>query len=339
MNAPETALVAIDWGSSALRGARLDRQGRVLEQRSFARGVLTVAPGEFAAVFDTCFGDWTGPNSAYCLISGMAGSKQGWREAPYCACPAGFDGLAAELTWIDMGEQRAPVAIVPGLSCQHACALPGLPAIPDVMRGEEVQIFGAMQLTGLRDGLFVLPGTHSKWAQVVDGRVTGFRTYMSGEVFALLSQHSILARTLEAGAPPDEAAFALGVQRAGQPGGLLHHAFGARTLSLFSRMGGAALASYLSGLVIGEELSAQALSAGTEVVVIGAPGLTERYAQALTLHGVRARTLDDQATWAGLLALSTALPHKKTPGRAQGFSHPLGGPGEARAGGTHRNTP
>ena len=308
MNSNETALVAIDWGSSALRGARLARQGRVLEQRSFARGVLTLAPGEFATVFDTLFGDWTGPGGAVCLISGMAGSKQGWREAPYCACPAGFDDLAAQLTWLNLGAHRAPVAIVPGLSCEHSCVLPGLAAIPDVMRGEEVQIFGAMHLTGLRNGIFVLPGTHSKWAQVADGRVTGFRTYMSGELFALLSQHSILARTIEPDAPPDDNAFALGVQRAGQGGGLLHHAFGARTLSLFSRMSRAALTSYLSGLVIGEELATQKLAAGNEVVVIGAPGLTDRYAQALALRGVRAKALDAQATWAGLLALSTALP-------------------------------
>ena len=308
----ETALVAIDWGSSALRGARLDRQGLVLEQRAFARGVLTVAPDEFAAVFDACFGDWTGPGAALCLISGMAGSQQGWREAPYCPCPAGLGDLAARLTWLDLGSRRAPLAIVPGLSCEHPCVSPGLPAIPDVMRGEEVQIFGAMQLTGRRDGIFVLPGTHSKWAQVADGRVSGFRTYMSGEMFALLSQHSILARTIAPDAPPDDDAFALGVQRARQPGSLLHHAFGARTLSLFSRMSAVALTSYLSGLVIGQELAAQTLDAGTEVVVMGAPGLTGRYAQALALHGVHARVLDAHATWAGLLALSTAIPPRST---------------------------
>jgi 2-dehydro-3-deoxygalactonokinase len=302
-----TTLVAIDWGSSSLRGARMDAQGRVLEQRSFARGVLTVAAGEFPAVFDACFGDWTRAGSARCLISGMAGSKQGWREAPYCPCPAGFDDLAAKLMWLDTSAEHTEVAIVPGLSCEHSCGLPAMPSIPDVMRGEEVQIFGAMQLTGLRDGIFVLPGTHSKWAQVAGGRVTGFHTYMSGEVFALLSQQSILSRTLDQEAAPDDQAFALGVQRAAQPGGLLHHVFGARTLSLFSRMGAASLTSYLSGLVIGAELAAQAFAAGTEVVLIGAPALTGRYAQGLAIHGVQARMLDAQATWAGLLALSNVL--------------------------------
>ena len=302
-----TALVAIDWGSSALRGARLDAQGTVLEQRSFARGVLTVAAGEFPSVFEACFGDWTRSRSVRCLISGMAGSKQGWREAPYCPCPAGFDDLAARLMWLDEGAGRAGVALVPGLSCEHPCGLPAMPSIPDVMRGEEVQIFGAMQLTGLRDGIFVLPGTHSKWAQVADGRVTGFHTYMSGELFALLSQQSILSRTLDPDALPDDDAFALGVQRAAQPGGLLHHAFGARTLSLFSRMGAAPLTSYLSGLVIGAELAAQTFTSGAEVVLIGAAALTGRYAQGLAIHGVHTRMLDAQATWAGLLALSHVL--------------------------------
>ena len=307
-NTNATALVAIDWGSSALRGARLNPNGEILEQRSFARGMLTVAAGEFATVFDTCFGDWTRSGDARCLISGMAGSKQGWREAPYCPCPAGFDDLAAHLMWLDLGAGRSEVAIVPGLSCEHACDLPGLPSIADVMRGEEVQIFGAMQLTGLRDGIFVLPGTHSKWAQVSNGRVTGFHTYMSGEFFALLSQQSILSRTLDKDATPVESAFALGVQRAAQPGCLLHHAFGARTLSLFSRMDAASLTSYLSGLVIGTELAAQTFSGAAEVVLIGAPALTERYAQGLAIHGVQAKMLDAHATWAGLLALSNFLP-------------------------------
>ena len=307
MTTEPTALVAIDWGSSALRGARLGARGTVLEQRSFARGVLTVAAGEFPAVFDACFGDWTGAGAASCLISGMAGSKQGWREAPYCPCPAGFDDLAAQLMWLELGAGRAAVAIVPGLSCEHPCGLPTLPSIPDVMRGEEVQIFGAMQLTGLNNGIFVLPGTHSKWAQVSGGQVTGFQTYMSGEFFALLSQQSILSRTLDQDAPPDDDAFALGVRRAAQAGGLLHHAFGARTLALFARMGAASLTSYLSGLVIGAELAAQTFAADTEVVLIGAPALTGRYAQALALHGVHARKLDAQATWAGLLALSNVL--------------------------------
>ncbi len=291
-----TALVAVDWGTSSLRAARLNEQGQVLEERSLARGILTIPEAGFAPFFEATFSDWMGANGTICLISGMAGSKQGWIEAPYCPCPAGFDEVAARLTWIEPHR----IAIVPGLSCELAHA-------PDVMRGEEVQIFGAMQLTGLRDGQFVLPGTHSKWAQVQGGRVTGFRTYMTGEFFALLSQHSLLARTLQADAPFEADAFAQGAALAHTGAGLLHTAFSARTLSLFTRMGAPALTSYLSGLVIGEELRQQTLEPGGTVVLIGSDSLTSRYAQALAMLGVHSRALGSEASWAGLHALAGSL--------------------------------
>ena len=164
-------------------------------------------------------------------------------------------------------------------------------------------LFGAMALTGRRDGVFVLPGTHNKWVRVADGRVAGFRTFMTGEFYALLSTQSILARTLDAAAPLDEAAFAQGVARSGNGHGLLHNAFGARTLALFDRMGAAPLSSYLSGLLIGEELRTQALDADHDVVLIGSPALTQRYALALRANGIASRTLGAEATWAGLHAL------------------------------------
>ena len=148
------------------------------------------------------------------------------------------------------------IAIVPGLRDEHD-------GVPDVMRGEEVQIFGAMALTGIADGLFVLPGTHNKWATVQGGRVTGFRTFMTGEFYALLSQQSILARTLDAdGAARRGRLPARAWRRPTTATGLLHNAFGARTLALFDRMPAAELASYLSGLLIGEELRTQSLHAG-----------------------------------------------------------------------------
>jgi 2-dehydro-3-deoxygalactonokinase len=296
-------LIALDWGTSSLRGARLNAEGRPLEERAFPRGILTVAPGGFAALFDELFGDWMQAPGSLCLVSGMAGSRQGWLEAPYCPCPAGFDDLGRHLAWVDPGPRQHRVAIVPGLSTVND-------AVPDVMRGEEVQIFGALRLAGAQDGLLVLPGTHSKWATVQAGRVTGFRSFMTGEVYALLSQHSILARTLDTGAPLDPAAFRAGVLRAQHGPGLLHHAFGARTLSLFDRMPASALASYLSGLVIGEELRAQALPAGDAqpILLIGSDTLTDRYASALTALGAPSRAFGAQATWAGLHAVAQGLP-------------------------------
>jgi 2-dehydro-3-deoxygalactonokinase len=297
VTATPTALIAVDWGTTSLRGARLDAKGAVLEEKSFARGILGVAPGTFGAVFDECFGAWMQAPGTLCLISGMAGSQQGWREAPYCPCPAGFVEIAAQLTWITPGR----IAIVPGLCCERG-------GTPDVMRGEEVQILGALHLGGRTDGWFVLPGTHSKWAEVRAGRIVSFRTCMTGEFFSLLSQHSLLARTLKIDAPFDESAFADGVTYAKQGAGLLHTAFSARTLALFGRKTSAALASYLSGLVIGEELRTQPDANVNEVVLIGSPQLTARYAQALALGGIDSRSLGAEATWAGLRALSAHLP-------------------------------
>ena len=284
-------LIAVDWGTSSLRGARLDESGRVLEEKGAPLGILNVPNGDFAGVFEAQFADWMKPGTR-CLISGMAGSRQGWAEAPYVTCPAGPDELARHLHWIE----RDRIALVPGLSDTQG-------DVPDVMRGEEVQIFGATRLAGLADGLFVLPGTHSKWATVRGGKVMGFRTFMTGEVYGLFAQHSILARTLDANAPLDEAAFRRGVARAGDGEGLLHNAFGVRALGLFGRLSPAESASYLSGLLIGEELGQQPLPSDGEVIVIGASALVARYALALGEKGAKVRSFGAEATWAGLRAI------------------------------------
>jgi 2-dehydro-3-deoxygalactonokinase len=261
----------------------------VLEERSAPLGVRNVPRGDFAGVFAEQYGDWMKASGTFCLISGMAGSRQGWVEAPYIRCPAGPAELARHLHWIEHDR----IAIVPGLSDEQR-------DVPDVMRGEEVQILGAMRLAGLADGLFVLPGTHSKWAVVQGGQVTGFRTFMTGEVYGLFAQHSILARTLEAEAPLEKAAFLQGVGRAGQHESLLHSAFGVRALALFGRLSPAQSASYLSGLLIGEELAQQKLPSTGDVVVIGSLALTARYALALGRKGAKVRAFGPEATWAGL---------------------------------------
>jgi 2-dehydro-3-deoxygalactonokinase len=291
-----TSLIAVDWGTSSLRAARIAVDGTVLDQRSSARGILTVPAGGFPDVLQETCGDWLAEPSSLCLVSGMAGSRQGWREAPYCACPAGFAELARSLAWVE--PQR--IALVPGLSCESD-------GVPDVLRGEEVQVFGAIDLLQQRDGLYVLPGTHSKWVQVAQARVQSFATFMSGEVYALLRQHSILGRMMPAeDGPLAEDAFTQGVRYAQQSGGLLRSAFSARTLALFDRLPAPALASYLSGLVIGEELR-QRSDAVDAVVLIGAPALTQRYALALRTLGCTSRTLGPEATWRGLWALARTL--------------------------------
>ncbi|WP_295501167.1 2-dehydro-3-deoxygalactonokinase [Limnohabitans sp. Rim8] len=295
-------LIAIDWGTSSLRGARLGASGQVLESREFPRGILTVPPGQFEAVFDELFGDWMQAPGALCLISGMAGSRQGWQEAPYCPCPAGFAELGQHLLWL----QPRRIALVPGLSCLRTDTL----NTPDVMRGEEVQVFGALQMAGRDCATLVLPGTHSKWVQVQSGRVTQFQTFMTGEVFALMSQHSILGKTMDLQGAFDEAVFLQGVntiQQTQQSGSVLHQLFAVRTLGLFERLSAAQLPSYLSGLLIGEELRHQAVLPHPDpVLVIGSPVLCLRYTLALQHLHIPCQSHGAEATWAGLWALASS---------------------------------
>ncbi len=292
-------LLAVDWGSTALRGALLAPDGQPLQERAFEEGVLHVPPGRFARVFEQNFGDWMTPGTV-CLMSGMVGSRQGWQEAPYCPCPAAFSDLQAQLLWLEPGR----LAIVPGLMQAGTAEAP-----PDLMRGEEVQVWGALHLLERRDARVVHPGTHSKWVQVQDGRITGFSTWMTGEFYALLRRHSILARSLPADEPPADAdAFEAGLRRALAGPGLMHHAFGVRSLALTGQRPPEALPSYLSGLLIGEELRHQGLQAGQELVLVGARRLTALYGQALALIGVSAQVVGDSATWAGLHALARHLP-------------------------------
>ena len=300
-------LVALDWGTSSLRGALVAANRSVIEERSFARGVLTVEQGGFASVFGSLFGDWMQAGTL-CLIAGMAGNQQGWLEAPYCPCPAGFADIAARLVWVEKDR----IAIVPGLSIEKQ-------GTPDVMRGEETQVFGALQLLGLNDARMVLPGTHSKWVTVTNRRITDFSTWMTGEFYALLRQHSILARTLPTFSPGnsaadgpalDAAAFEQGVAHALHGSGLLHTAFSTRTLSLFKRMPAQALPSYLSGLVIGEELKGQTLAPGQTVIVVGAEALAVRYELALRQLGVSVQRAGSSATWVGLQAIAHTLEYR-----------------------------
>ena len=271
-------LLAVDWGTSSLRGALLDRHGKVLQERAFARGILSVPPGEFATVFEACFAPWTRAAGTFCLISGMAGSRQGWIEAPYCACPAGFDDIARRLAWVTPGR----IAIVPGLCCERD-------GIPDVMRGEETQLLGALALRPalIPDSTWILPGTHSKWARVRDGAVTDFCTLMTGELFALLRQHSILcAGSGDAAVDPD--AFARGVIAARDSGsaGAFTLLFSARALMLDNALAPDAVPEYLSGLLIGEEMRSSVASNrfrhDAPLQLIGDAALSARYRLAVS---------------------------------------------------------
>ena len=291
-------LVAVDWGTSSLRGALINSEGVVLEKRAFPQGILQVAHGQFQHVFEQRFGDWMGAGTL-CLISGMAGSRQGWREAPYCPCPSGFEDIAQHLQWIEKDR----IGIVPGLSTWNDDT-------PDVMRGEEIQIFGALAAQQIQTAQFVLPGTHSKWAQVLDGKISAFKTFMTGEFYALLSQHSILAKTCLPDAPLKKEVFIDGVMQSQKTGGLLHHAFSARSLALFEKLNPAQSSSYISGLLIGEEIKsakADRIDNSTPLFILGNGQLTQRYGFAMEALGLSATALTDEVTWSGLWALAHHL--------------------------------
>jgi 2-dehydro-3-deoxygalactonokinase len=291
-------LLAVDWGTSSLRGALICSDGVVLDKRAFPQGIMQVAHGQFQHVFEQRFGDWM-IGETLCLISGMAGSRQGWREAPYCPCPSGFEDIAQHLQWIEKDR----IGIVPGLSAFND-------QTPDVMRGEEIQIFGALSNLQIAEAEFVLPGTHSKWAMVAGGHIQSFKTFMTGEFYALLSQHSILAKTCLPDAPWKKDVFLEGVMQSQKLGGLLHHAFSARSLALFEKLNPAQSSSYISGLLIGEEIkSARSSQTGmnTPLFILGNSQLTQRYACALAALEIQAQSLTDEITWSGLWSLAHHL--------------------------------
>ena len=300
-------LVALDWGTSNLRAYLLSAQGDVVETRRAARGILHLpAPGG-AAGFEQAFadiaGDWVRSRSTLSVVAGgMVGSAQGWIEAPYERAPADVRTLAARAARVPSGL-GPDVLIAPGVIFEP----PGRP--PDVMRGEEIKIAGGIAAEpslGER-AWFVLPGTHSKWAFVQEQRIVSFATYMTGELYAVLREHSILGRLMPTEST-DAGESALGFEkgleaaRESSPGDLGHQLFAARTLGLTGRLPRNALADYLSGLLVGHELvsalaaSRTARDEGAPLVLLGDAALCRRYARALEAFGAPARVqLDDTA--------------------------------------------
>lgn len=293
-----TRMLAIDWGTTGFRAYRLDGNGRVLEARSAPAGILSVKDGAFAATLEAQAGDWLDAGEAPVVMSGMIGSRQGWVEVPYAPCPAGFGELAAGTRKVAWGERQAWIA--PGVSCRSASG------VPDVMRGEEMQILGALESMGAGTHTVCLPGTHSKWVDVADGRILGLATHMTGEAFAILKAHSLLGRMMKDGAE-DAAAFEDGVRRSGQPGGLLNHLFGVRARGLFGELPDAASASYLSGILVGHEIRAAHRGNGT-VHLLGTAPLCALYQRALGVLGVPTRLLDPDAVVHSLRRLAAMLP-------------------------------
>lgn len=310
------ALIALDWGTSSLRAYALGAEGRVLSSRRSDHGIMHLpaaasglASDRFEQTLQGVCGEWLKEHPGVPLLAcGMVGSAQGWKEAAYQPLPCRAADLSHAFTAMHRGS-GSPLYIVPGLIQRGD--------MPNVMRGEETQIAGVLQsLTHGGDALqrmvIGLPGTHSKWALVEDGAVTRFETFMTGEIFAALCQHTLLGRTMAINAAFDENAFTRGLRVARSPEGamgVLSNVFSSRTLGLTGSLPSTSQPDYLSGLLIGHEVAALTgalLGDGLRVVLCGEPSLCQRYAAALEVHGQDSPLIRSEVTPLGLWSIAQA---------------------------------
>jgi len=272
--------IAADWGTTNRRAYLLDPQGHCAAEFEDEKGILSVPPGSFGdavAEIRQRLGDRP------LLLAGMIGSNRGWVEASYVPCPAGLDELAAALVW---PEERT--AIVPGVSFVD-------PDEADVMRGEEIQLLGA-HAAGLvpANALVCHPGTHNKWVRLRSARIEHFRTVMTGELFNLLREHSILADLLS-GSVVTGRAFAVGVRCGLSDACLTSELFKIRARVLLGKADPADAPSFGSGLLIGTDVRA-GLHEGDDqdVIVMGRPELTRLYSEAVRIAGRQCREVDGE---------------------------------------------
>ncbi|NBW96987.1 MAG: 2-dehydro-3-deoxygalactonokinase [Planctomycetia bacterium] len=316
---PQPGLVGLDWGTSSLRAYLLDGTGRVVDRRARPWGIQHLPAGGYAEAFQTVVGDWRDrwPETPV-IAAGMVGSRTGWREVPYVECPADVGAIAAGI--LPFESECGLIHLVPGL-LQSGSA-------PDVMRGEESQIIGALEREPAlaADALVVLPGTHCKWARIHDSRVTGFTTYLTGEQFAMLRDHSIIgrpARDAVGGTDASRAAaFSRGVAaaRASGAAGIAGKLFTTRSLFLCGELAAADTLDYLSGLLVGEELRSVLATLGgacPPCVLVGDPTLCSRYRDACAVFGIEGvRSLDETGPL-GLWRIASAA------GLLPGFCSPI----------------
>lgn len=291
------AFIAVDWGTSHARFALCDSDGRAIELRQGPGAVAS--RGRFAEIFDTHTAEWREHGELPACLCGMAGSAIGWVEAPYLPCPADLTELADAPVKI-----REDVHVLPGMRCTNPLGA------PDVMRGEETQLLGALtagQLSGEGHRIVCLPGTHTKWAAVANESLQEFLTVPTGEIFAALCDHTVLVRDPATPLTHVPADFDRGLAEAREhPGRLPHQVFQARSLRLDGQLSKDGAASWISGLLIGADV-AGALDlfrdhdASGDVLVVGEPRLTALYARALAQQGRQSTEIDGAtAALAGL---------------------------------------
>jgi len=289
--------IAADWGTSNLRLWAIGDDGSVLGERSSDKGMGQLAPDAFEAALVELAADWL--DTADTVVAcGMVGSRQGWVEAPYQNTPC--DVCPDRMVTAPVTRAGLTVHIIPGIRQTN-------PA--DVMRGEETQIAGFLRLNSDWDGVICLPGTHTKWVHVSAGEVISFQTLMTGEMFALLTGHSVLRHSI-AQTGWDEAAFADAMSATlSRPEGLAGRLFSIRAAQLVHDTDTVTLRARLSGLLIGAELAAtKPYWLGQNVALIGADAVSMPYITGLAAQGVTVVRADaTEMTLAGIKAAHASL--------------------------------
>lgn len=306
MSIDSAELILVDWGSTAFRAFLLGPQAQVLQQTRCDAGVLTTGRQDFPAVLEREIAPWIEVDPGLpILLCGMVGSRQGWVETAYAPCPASLEDIAARLVPAPDGW-RGKAWIVPGLCVQSAGAA-------DVMRGEEVQVFGALQMAGSlglgAPELMILPGTHSKWAWLDHRKIIDFSTAITGEMFAQLSVGGCVGSLLVEDAPWLPSAFVAGLERSRLKGGLLHHLFTLRADIVTGRIPAVEGRSQLSGLLLGHEIAELGGLRPWQgpALLVGADHLLHPYSLALEWAGLPCHRLDGEAAvTAGGYALAAA---------------------------------
>ncbi len=292
-------MIAINWGTSNFRAWKVDAGGKVVDERLSGRGAMSVAPGKFYEALIAEVGNWLSGGETRVVMSGMVGARSGWKEAPYITLPANLELVVNAVIRIPADSAKSVDArIVPGLIGSDENG------IPEVMRGEETEIFGSG--VGALDSSHVcLPGTHTKWARMEGETVAGFSTSMTGDLYKAIREGTIL-RTSTQHEANNADAFLQGVARAKQAGELAHHLFGVRTLLLTGAMKEESASSYLSGILIGHEVKANTQK-GEPVHLIGEPMLCKLYAMALDAYCVHTTLEPEGAALRGLLRIAENL--------------------------------
>ncbi|MEE1612484.1 2-dehydro-3-deoxygalactonokinase [Microvirga sp. CF3016] len=278
--------LAIEWTSATFHAFLLAEGGMLLNQRQEARGINHIANRAFETTLREIVGDWAA-EAHRIYLSGMITSRNGWIETPYVPAPASLPDIMAG-AFVKHIEGLPPLFFLPGVSVRTP--------LPDMMRGEELKIFGAM---GSSSGLVALPGAHTKWAFVNHGRIEHFTTYMSGEITALLQSNSLVSKLIPEQSADSPEAFLRGARLARDRsigGHILRRIFSARSLALLDELPPENISDYLSGLMIGAEINEVIDEFGLphrQVTLIGPPALCQRYSLALREAGITSAMAND----------------------------------------------